>query len=525
MTGLHVQGNHIVNGSGQTVRLLGADRPANYPCVQNWGIFSGPTDQSSVDAMASWDMTAVRIPLNEDCWLGINQGSNSSAYYGASYQNAIKAYVSELEADNIAPILDLHWSAPGTAQSANQQMMPDADHAAAFWTSVAQTFKGDGAAVFDLYNEPYPDNNNDSTAAWQCWLNGCQITSYSSANGYQDVSYSWQAAGMQSLVNAVRATGATNLILAGGIGWGGILDQFLGHAPSDPTHNLAAGIHIYQGSWCNNQSCWDSQVKPVTQQYPVIVGEFGQNDCGTSFVSPLMTYLDGIGASYLAWNWWRYADVGCSRYPLLTDYNGTPSTGYGQAVQSHLQSLAQTATPVPSTPTPDPGTATPVPPTATSVPPTPTSVLPTATATKAPPTATPLPPTQTPVPTKTAVPTPTSTVSGAPKPAFAYVSAARNPVQQGAWQSLRGMITFGQQMQGVTVIFRAVNSAGTVVFSQAWTGQSFVAGAGQRFTANWSVPGTCPLGSYTFQILVESSAGATYGIDASAAVFQVIVRT
>ena len=47
--------------------------------------------------------------------------------------------------------------------------MPDADHAPDFWTSVANTFKNNSAVIFDLYNEPYLDNNQDTTAGWECW--------------------------------------------------------------------------------------------------------------------------------------------------------------------------------------------------------------------------------------------------------------------------------------------------------------------------------------------------------------------
>ena len=87
--------------------------------------------------------------------------------------------------------------------------MPDAQYAPTFWTSVANAFKGNNAVVFDLFNEPYPDaasNFNNATAAWTCLRDGGTCTGI----GYQ-------VAGMQSLVNAVRATGATNVIMVGGL--------------------------------------------------------------------------------------------------------------------------------------------------------------------------------------------------------------------------------------------------------------------------------------------------------------------
>ena len=70
---LVVSGNHLVNGAGKTVRLLGVDRSGlEYACVQGWGFSDGPTDAASIAAMRAWRINAVRVPLNEDCWLGIN---------------------------------------------------------------------------------------------------------------------------------------------------------------------------------------------------------------------------------------------------------------------------------------------------------------------------------------------------------------------------------------------------------------------------------------------------------------------
>ena len=40
-----VDGNHLVNAEGQTVRLLGVDRSGpEYACEEGWGIFDGPSN-------------------------------------------------------------------------------------------------------------------------------------------------------------------------------------------------------------------------------------------------------------------------------------------------------------------------------------------------------------------------------------------------------------------------------------------------------------------------------------------------
>src|SRR5206468_74068 len=70
---VRVSGNTLVNGAGAVIRLLGVDRSGSeYACIQGWGFFDGPSDATSIAAIAAWHTNAVRVPLNEDCWLGIN---------------------------------------------------------------------------------------------------------------------------------------------------------------------------------------------------------------------------------------------------------------------------------------------------------------------------------------------------------------------------------------------------------------------------------------------------------------------
>ena len=68
---VHVVKNKLVNALGKPIRLLGVDRSGTeYMCLGS-GIFYGPSGEASVKAMQSWHINAVRIPLNEDCWLDI----------------------------------------------------------------------------------------------------------------------------------------------------------------------------------------------------------------------------------------------------------------------------------------------------------------------------------------------------------------------------------------------------------------------------------------------------------------------
>ena len=373
---LHVSGNHLVNASGQTVVLHGANRSGGeFACVQGTGLWNGPMDQASLDAMKTWGINIVRVPLNEACWN--SESYVTAAYAGATYRQAVVSYVNLLNSNGIVADLDLHWtdgvytgssSACTSAQAICQKPMPDAAQAVPFWSSVATTFKGNNAVIFDLFNEPYPERATGAEATgWQCWLNGgtCSGISY-------------QVAGMQTLVNTVRTAGATNVISLGGLAYSNDLTAWLTYKPTDTSNNLVASWHSYNFNTCSSSSCWSSQIAPVAAKVPLIAGEIGENDCSASYINPLMSFLDSVGSSYLAWTWNNWD---CSTGPsLITDYTGA-ATAYGAGYKAHMLSFGG--------PTPSPTVTA----TATATPTATRTVAPTAT------------------PTRTGTPTPTATAS------------------------------------------------------------------------------------------------------------------
>ncbi|GAA4627415.1 cellulase family glycosylhydrolase [Actinoallomurus vinaceus] len=332
---LHVSGNKLVAASGATVRLRGANRSGGeFMCVQGRGIWDGPVDDAAIDAMAAWKITAVRIPLNEECWLGLS--NIDTRYGGTAYQNEVKAFVSRLEKHGITPIVEMHWnygtytgpsSGCSDVHATCQKPMPDAQYAPSFWTGVGGAFKGDDAVVFDLFNEPYPERATGSeTSGWTCWRDGgtCSGIPY-------------QVAGFQSLVGAVRGTGATNVILVGGLAYSNDLTQWLQYRPTDPKNNLAAFAHVYNFNTCANTSCYDSQLAPVAAQVPLTLSEIGENDCGHGFVDTLMNWADAHAVGYLGWTWNTWD---CSSGPsLISSFDGT-ATSYGAGLRDHLRSTS-----------------------------------------------------------------------------------------------------------------------------------------------------------------------------------------
>ncbi|MFB0615887.1 cellulose binding domain-containing protein [Streptomyces sp. AGS-58] len=331
---LRVSGSDLVDADGRTRRLLGVNRSGGeFMCVQGYGIWDGPVDDAAVKAIAGWKANAVRIPLNEECWLGL--ANVKPEYAGANYITAVKELVARVEAHGMTPILDLHWTyGQYTGNSAGcsdvhatcQKPMPDMRYSPSFWASVANTFKDDRAAVFDLFNEPYPDRaTSTATDAWTCWRDGgtCPGISY-------------EVAGMQDLVDSVRGTGAENVIMAGGLAYSNDLSQWTAYRPTDPAGNLAAAYHVYNFNTCSTESCWNSTLAPVAARVPLIAGEIGENTCSHGFVDQVMKWFDDRDLSYLGWTWNTWD---CSSGPsLISAYDGTP-TAYGAGLRDHLRAL------------------------------------------------------------------------------------------------------------------------------------------------------------------------------------------
>jgi hypothetical protein len=322
--------------------LRGVNRSGTeYACIQGWGIFDGPSDTASVQAIASWGANVVRIPLNEDCWLNIN-GVNS-AFAGATYINAITSYVNLLHQDGMYAELSLIWGAPGTYQATYQHGAPDEDHSPKFWSSLANTFKNDPSVVLAPWGETIVD--------WNCFLNGgvCEATYGSNNTPYN-------TAGMQQAVTVMRQAGYNGVIAIpcvfyandctdsspefGGAYGGG---SWLSHEPNDPKHQLIAEAHIYGKNPCDTVACFNDTIAPIAQQVPVIFGETGEtydgSDCNNSSanIAVFMTWADAHGVGYEAWTWDMW---GACHLSLLTTYNGTPYGAYGTYVQQHIRAMA-----------------------------------------------------------------------------------------------------------------------------------------------------------------------------------------
>lgn len=372
-----VDGARLVDGEGKQVQLRGVNRSgaeyacsiAGTPASKGYSIFDGPRydapnlaqPQWTIDAMKAWGINAVRIPLSEHCWLG-DVGTLNLAYSGASYREAITNYVDQLGASGMVAILDLHVAGPAAAPNldANLLPLPDLDNAPSFWSQIANVFKTRTHVIYDVFNEPHLYELATDDARWACWRDGCVIDPAGTPPAYQ-------AVGMTSLVNTIRATGSTQPIMLGGLGYSNLLARWREFVPADPAHALVASFHSYPApiGECVDEACWDATIDAIRAGgYPVVTGELGDFDCHDDYLQRYLNWADAHGAiSYLAWAWDETASPsawGCGSGPaVIQSYDGTPTQTYGAAYRAHL--LARQA---PEQVPPPPPPVAPPPPTA-----------------------------------------------------------------------------------------------------------------------------------------------------------------
>jgi hypothetical protein len=372
---LHVAGNTLQNTSGQSVLLHGALRNGpEYACQQGWGLTDGPTGDAEFAPMASWKINSVYLGLDEQCWLGVN--GVPAQYAGQNYINFVKAEVASAESHGIYPVVGLFTGDPGTDTpnwndgSNGQPPLADNDHTPLFWEELANTFKGDPNVIFRLEEEPHNNSGWWPTLSdWQCWSQGdvqyapsgdqtpptppTPSGSVPHCSLKDAAGHAYQAVGMQSMINIIRGTGATNVIQVPGEAYAnvyscsattspvqcGFLDSADGVKVSDTLNppQLGADTDNYPdvGQDCQSTSCFDATYAPVAAVMPIDSGEtgvIGNGSNGFPLEQAYLNWMDSHHQSYYgsAWDTWSN---------LITDYNGTPKSPFGTYFHDHLASL------------------------------------------------------------------------------------------------------------------------------------------------------------------------------------------
>ena len=314
--GFAVVGNQVVGSNCQSTRFIGIARPF----LESWHrgddrLIDPQLSRADFQGIRSWHANIVRIPINESFWY------SGAANYDPDYRALVDSTVKRAHEAGLSVILDLHFSDQGSAARKAYTLEPlaDANHAVPFWKEVATAYKNDPKVLFEMYNEPHD-------VSWDAWLNGAMV---------QDTSGTYQGVGYQQLYDAIRSTGAENIVIANGLNWGYDLSGVATHMIKG--YNVMYGTHVYD--WPEKQpGAWDAGFGYLAARAPVMIGEFGTMNCGVPYYNAVMDYADQKNLHIVAWAWYAppadRQDLVCTFAALLHDWDGS-TTSIGAAVKSH----------------------------------------------------------------------------------------------------------------------------------------------------------------------------------------------
>ncbi len=343
-----VEGNQLVDATtGEAWIPRGVNYPSfGYACAQGWGFSydeaNGLSEAATAAAIASWRANTVRLPLNQDCWNATD--GVTAEYAGGAYIAAVTGFVQELNDAGLVVVLDLHSRKVPGEDSSGQRAMADAE-SLTFWSSVAAAFAENPSVMFDAFNEPYGrwDENGELVfdLDWGCWRDGGCLAPVENDDTDPLSGEAYEVAGMSQVVQAIRTAGAQQPILVAGLDYANDLREWLEHRPDDD--DLVAAFHSYESQRCADTSCWNSEIGPIADQVPVVVGEFGVTtgnaDSNAAYLTSLMDWADDTGVGYLIWAWWVDEDPSPDAYALLSNVDGTPRAPVGTTFHDHLTSL------------------------------------------------------------------------------------------------------------------------------------------------------------------------------------------
>lgn len=323
---LQVVGNRILDDRNRPVRLQGV----NAASLEFTSDGQGHILETVNVAIHDWHVNIIRLPLSQDRWFGHGPEQHDG---GVAYRALVRQVVDMCATQRCYVILDLHWSDVNEwGQNIGQHSMPDLN-SVAFWKDFAPVYANLPAVLFDLYNEPHD-------VSWEVWQHGGWIKD--KPNQRQQVAKEYQCVGMQTLLDTVRATGARNVVVVGGLDWAYDLSGILaGHQLADPHgHGVIYADHCYDNKK-QTVAQWRAGMEAATARLPVIVSEFGgqsgpgEREPADNWLLHVIQEIDRHQWSYTAWDLHPQASP-----DLITDWSYTPTADFGVYVKALLAGQA-----------------------------------------------------------------------------------------------------------------------------------------------------------------------------------------
>lgn len=316
---LTVSGNQVVTLGGKPVWLQGLSVDS-----MQWG--TGENVLWSIRVgIDEWHANVIRLAIHDTYWFG--HGKYQKEGTEENYRQTVDQAVQLCASRGAYLVLDLHqFGAPMPAH-------------VEFWKDAAERYKNNPAVLFELFNEPHG-------ISWKLWRDGGNLkddkhTDVNPVENNQknqgDVSV-----GMQALVDAVRGTGAKNIVLISGLDWSYDLTGFVnGYALND---NGGNGIMLV---WHNYpwKRDWEAKGLVATEKYPVILTEVGAIEKWSdfSFIGEKERYpLDGWAEDMIGLiqkyklHWTAFSFHPKCGPMIISDWNYSPTPYWGVYVKEAL---------------------------------------------------------------------------------------------------------------------------------------------------------------------------------------------
>lgn len=277
-------------------------------------------------------MTTFRLPFR---WERLQRTRNAA--FDAAELTRLRTTVNRLTGKGAVVLLDPHnYARYGTALIGSASV-PNADFAD-FWSRLANEFKGNPNVLFGLMNEPYDMPTEQ-------WVNAANAA-----------------------IAAIRATGASNLILVPGNAWTGAhswTQNWYGTANSvamlnirDPGNNFAFEVHQYFDSnssgsseTCASATAGAAQLGSFTQWLRAngkkgFLGEFAVGNSATCLTAleGVLSYLDANADVYLGWTWWAAGPWWGNAWTSLEPLSGGADKPQMDVLERHLAAAAPAPT-------------------------------------------------------------------------------------------------------------------------------------------------------------------------------------
>ena len=327
---LRVEGNKILDGSGKSVRLLGVNRAG-----LEWDAKDERILESVAYACDEWQCNVIRIPVSQDRWFGFGPEQQEDDINGEKYREKVDALAAAMLERGKYMILDLHWSNMNEwGNNIGQHYMPDMN-SLFFWKDAAGRYKNHPAVLFNIYNEPH-------SVSWGVWKNGGEVVERVTDRRTKEVrEYRYATPGTQKLADAIRAQGAENMLVIGGLDWGFTLEELCnGYEIDDRGGNgIIYDSHIYPWKPLD----WDKYTAEAASKYPLLIGEFGhygdkaqpnegkQALKSDEWMKRILNWLDERGYHFTAWDFHPAAGP-C----LIKSFGNEPTEYCGVYVKQYL---------------------------------------------------------------------------------------------------------------------------------------------------------------------------------------------